>query len=115
MPVSGNRPIVLARYLALAWCALIVYASLHPFSGWRSTGVSPWGFLTAAWPRYWTGFDLVANVAVYLPLGFFFMSGAAFLTRTDHRICAGDLVWRTPQSVPGNAAELVAQSRSVQS
>ena len=71
MPVSGNRPIVLARYLALAWCALIVYASLHPFSGWRSTGISPWGFLPAAWPRYWTGFDLVANVAVYLPLGFF--------------------------------------------
>ena len=63
MPVSGNRPIVLARYLALAWCALIVYASLHPFSGWRSTGISPWGFLTAAWPRYWTGFDLGANVA----------------------------------------------------
>lgn len=75
MPVSGNRPIVLARYLALAWCALIVYASLHPFSGWRSTGVSPWGFLPAAWPRYWTGFDLVANVAVYLPLGFFLCLG----------------------------------------
>ncbi len=75
MPVSGNRPIVLARYLALAWCALIVYGSLHPFSGWRSTGISPWGFLDAAWPRYWTGFDLAANVAVYLPLGFFLCLG----------------------------------------
>ncbi len=67
----GRRPLVLARYLALAWCGLIVYGSLHPFSGWRDTGVSPWIFLEGDWPRYWTAFDLIANVAVYLPLGFF--------------------------------------------
>jgi hypothetical protein len=28
-------------------------------------------FLEGGWPRYWTVFDLLANVAVYLPLGFF--------------------------------------------
>jgi VanZ family protein len=64
-------PILLARYLALAWCGLVIYASLHPFSGWHDTGISPFAFLEGAWPRYWTAFDLVTNVAVYLPLGFF--------------------------------------------
>ena len=71
MSEHGNRPVILARYLALAWCGLIAYASLHPFSGWRDNGVSPWAFLEADWPRYWTVFDLLSNVAVYLPLGFF--------------------------------------------
>ena len=63
-------PIVLARYLALAWCGLIIYGSLHPFTGWRDSGASPLAWLEGGWPRYWTGFDLAANVAVYLPLGF---------------------------------------------
>ena len=71
MPHPGRGPILLSRYLALAWAGLVVYASLHPFAGWRDTGVSPMAFLEGGWPRYWTVFDLVANVAVYLPLGFF--------------------------------------------
>ena len=69
MKTSG--PALLARYLALAWCGLVVYGSLHPFSGWRDTGVSPFAFLEGGWPRYWTVFDLAANIVVYLPLGFF--------------------------------------------
>ncbi|HMU99802.1 MAG TPA: VanZ family protein [Rhodocyclaceae bacterium] len=69
----------LARYLALAWCGLIVYASLHPFSGWRDTGASPLAFLDAGWPRYWTVFDLSVNVAVYLPLGFLITLGLSRL------------------------------------
>ena len=72
MPNHARSSIVLARYLALAWFGLVIYGSLHPFSGWRDTGVSPLAFLEGGWPRYWTGFDLAANVAVYLPLGFFF-------------------------------------------
>lgn len=71
MAHSGRGPILLSRYLALAWCGLVVYGSLHPFTGWRDTGVSPLAFLDGGWPRYWTAFDLIANVAVYLPLGFF--------------------------------------------
>ena len=63
-------PVLLARYLALAWLGLVIYGSLHPFSGWRDTGVSAFAFLEGAWPRYWTTFDLATNVAVYLPLGF---------------------------------------------
>ena len=71
MAHHGRGPILLSRYLALAWCGLVVYGSLHPFTGWRDTGVSPIAFLEGGWPRYWTVFDLAANVAVYLPLGFF--------------------------------------------
>ena len=71
MTEHGRGPILLARYLALAWFGLVVYGSLHPFSGWRLAGDSPIAFLDGAWPRYWTVFDLATNVAVYLPLGFF--------------------------------------------
>ena len=68
--MDTRGPVLLARYLALAWLGLIIYGSLHPFSGWRDTGGSPFAFLEGGWPRYWTSFDLAANVAVYLPLGF---------------------------------------------
>src|SRR5574343_701125 len=71
MSAHGRGPILLSRYLALAWLGLIVYGSLHPFSGWRDSGASPIAFLDAGWPRYWTVFDLLANVAIYLPRGFF--------------------------------------------
>lgn len=71
MTQHGRGPILLARYLALAWCGLIVYGSLHPFSGWRDSGVSSFAFLEGEWPRYWTSFDLLTNIAVYVPLGFF--------------------------------------------
>jgi len=56
----------------LSWLygALIVYASLYPFVGWRIPGVGPFDFLLLGWPRYWTTFDLVANLLGYLPLGF---------------------------------------------
>jgi VanZ family protein len=67
----------LPRYLAIAYLALIVYASLHPFSGWRASGISPFVFLDAAWPRYWTSFDLLINVAAYLPFGFFLAQSLA--------------------------------------
>jgi VanZ family protein len=66
-----RRPFLLPRYLALVYLALVVYASLHPFSGWRAPGLSPFSFLDASWPRYWTVFDLMINAVAYLPLGFF--------------------------------------------
>lgn len=68
--LSATHPSALPRYLALAYSALIIYASLHPFSGWRDPGLPVFVFLDAAWPRYWTGFDLVVNILIYLPLGF---------------------------------------------
>ncbi len=69
--MDTRGPVILARYLALAWLGLVIYGSLHPFSGWLDKGISPFAFLEGGWPRYWTVFDLVANVAVYVPLGFF--------------------------------------------
>jgi VanZ family protein len=56
--------------LALATVCLIVYASLYPFADWRNQGISPLRFLTAPFPRYWTGFDVGINLAGYAPLGF---------------------------------------------
>nr|WP_301334708.1 VanZ family protein [Variovorax dokdonensis] len=56
--------------LALAYAALIVYASLYPFGDWRDQGIVPWAFVTAPLPRYWTGFDVGINIAGYVPLGF---------------------------------------------
>lgn len=56
--------------LAAAYAALVVYASLYPFSGWRDQGIAPWAFLSSPWPKYWTWFDLVANTVGYMPLGF---------------------------------------------
>ncbi|HEU4351869.1 MAG TPA: VanZ family protein [Burkholderiales bacterium] len=49
---------------------LVVYASLYPLSGWRNVGISPFAYLFEPWPRYVTAFDIVANVAGYLPFGF---------------------------------------------
>jgi len=56
--------------LAQAYIALIVYASLYPFTGWRDQGIAPWAFLPSPLPKYWTGFDVAANALGYLPLGF---------------------------------------------
>jgi VanZ family protein len=70
--VTANypRPSPLARYLLLAYVLLVVYASLHPFSGWRDQGAGAFAYLGGAFPRYITAFDLVTNFAAYLPLGF---------------------------------------------
>jgi VanZ family protein len=56
--------------LSLLYVVLIVYASLYPFDHWRDQGISPWAFLLAPWPKYWTGFDVLSNVLGYAPLGF---------------------------------------------
>lgn len=56
--------------LAQAYALLIVYASLYPFEGWRDQGIAPWAFLGSPWPRWWTGFDVAANLVGYAPLGF---------------------------------------------
>lgn len=57
--------------LALSYTALIVFASLFPFSGWRAQGISPWEFFSARIPPpYWSWFDVNANWLGYAPLGF---------------------------------------------
>jgi hypothetical protein len=58
-----------ASPLAWLYAALIVYASLYPFTGWRVPGVSVANYLTLPWSRWWTWFDLVSNLLGYVPLG----------------------------------------------
>lgn len=60
----------LAATLALAYALLIAYASVYPLTEWHASGAPLSAFLTAAWPRYYSAFDLGLNVAAYLPLGF---------------------------------------------
>ncbi|OGA26975.1 MAG: hypothetical protein A3I01_07590 [Betaproteobacteria bacterium RIFCSPLOWO2_02_FULL_65_24] len=68
--MAEERASPLARYLLLAYALLTVYASLHPFSGWRDLGIEPFAFISAPPPRYLLVFDLVANVLGYAPFGF---------------------------------------------
>src|ERR1035441_10790701 len=56
--------------LTWLYVALIVYASLYPFSGWRVPGVGLLDFMLLGWPHWWTWFDLVSNLFGYMPLGF---------------------------------------------
>jgi VanZ family protein len=66
--------------LAQAYVALIVYASLYPFTGWRDQGLPAWEFLRSPLPpKYWTGFDVGINVAGYVPFGF--LLALSFLRR----------------------------------
>lgn len=55
--------------LTLLYSALIVYASLYPFEGWRLPRVPLMQFITLPWPRWWTSFDLISNLLGYMPLG----------------------------------------------
>jgi VanZ family protein len=56
------------RFLALAYLALLIYASLFPFSGW-TTPAKPFEFLAPAWPHHWRRVDMLINVLAYVPLG----------------------------------------------
>jgi VanZ family protein len=70
--------------LAQAYVALIVYASLYPFTGWHDQGPDPWAFLWSPLPKYWTGFDVGINIAGYIPLGF--LLALSFLRRGGQRL-----------------------------
>lgn len=100
--------------LTWIYAVLIVYASLYPFENWRFQGISPWAFLAAPLPRYWTGFDLVSNVVGYAPFGFLL---ALALRRTHRRwpaivlatllaallsLCMESLQMLLPVRVPSN-------------
>lgn len=68
--MAGEQSSTLARYLFVAYLLLVVYASLHPFSGWRDRGLPPFAFLAAPLNRPVPAFDVVVNVLGYVPLGF---------------------------------------------
>lgn len=56
--------------LALALAALVVYASLYPFTGWRwPTTRGEFGALQLPWPPWRDTFDEASNLLAYIPLG----------------------------------------------
>lgn len=61
---------MLVRILFAVYLLLIVYVSLHPFSGWRHLGISPFDYLFSPWARIGSAFDVAVNVIGYVPFGF---------------------------------------------
>ena len=60
----------MARWGAALYALALAYGTLYPLSDWRNVGARAFDFLSdPLLPRYWTWFDLLANVAMYLPLG----------------------------------------------
>jgi VanZ family protein len=56
--------------LALAFAALVAYASLYPFSGWRwPPAQGGLELLQLPWPPWRNRFDEVSNLLGYVPLG----------------------------------------------
>ena len=85
--------------LAGLYAALIAYASLYPFTGWRDPGLSPWAFVGQPWPRWWTHFDLVSNLLGYLPLGA--LACGALLRTGRSRGAAVLLAWAAGAALSG--------------
>lgn len=58
------------HYILVAYGAVIVVASLYPFTGWRGALADTADFLFASMPRYITRNDVSTNLLAYLPLGY---------------------------------------------
>jgi len=62
-----------AAPLAGVYAALVLYASLYPFTGWRwPPGPSLGALLALPWPPWRDPFDVWSNVLGYMPLGALF-------------------------------------------
>lgn len=65
-----------AAPLAWTYAALVLYASLYPFSGWRwPPGQSLQALLALPWPPWRDPFDLWANLLGYAPWGLLCLLG----------------------------------------
>jgi VanZ family protein len=95
--------------MAWACVALIVYASLHPFSDW-AWPAGGWRALWLPWPHYIGAFDVMANVLGYLPLGFF-IAAARFSRQRPRMAALGVTVWRA--ALLSYAMELLQQALPV--
>ena len=91
MPAPAHKTVALP--LVLAYAALIVYASLYPFTGWRDQGIAPWAYIVAPWPKYWTGFDIAVNIVGYMPFGF--LVALARLRSRPERTGLAAVLWAT--------------------
>ena len=76
----------MASVMAVLWVALIVYASLYPFAGWRiPPGVGASEMLRLPWTRWISGFDPISNLLGYLPLGLLLALGSRHKQRSRLR------------------------------
>ncbi len=91
MPAPAHKTVALP--LVFAYAALIVYASLYPFTGWRDQGIAPWAYIVAPWPKYWTAFDIWVNVVGYMPFGF--LVALALLRSRPERSGLSAVLWAT--------------------
>ena len=67
---AASRHRSTALPLAMAFAALVVYASLYPFMGWRWPAVQDASaLLQLPWPPWRSRFDEAANLIGYVPLG----------------------------------------------
>ncbi|MDR1463575.1 MAG: VanZ family protein [Azoarcus sp.] len=64
----------LLRYFAIAYTVLLIYACLHPLSGWQMNGLPMFDYLIAPWQKYINRGDIVVNILGYIPLGFLALS-----------------------------------------
>ena len=62
------RPFSLARQSLVIVVCIIAYASLRPFDNWRDPGRYPFEYLFAT-PNFRAPFDVLLNIAGYIPLG----------------------------------------------
>lgn len=70
MSTARPRHVSLAALLALAFIALVAYASLYPFEGWQWPQGNPKRLaLLLPWSRYYSSFDNAANLVGYMPMG----------------------------------------------
>jgi VanZ family protein len=70
---------------------MVIYASLYPFTDWRDQGLSPFTFINAPLPRYWTGFDVGVNLLGYAPLGFLLALSALRSGHAKHAVSVAAL------------------------
>ena len=66
---SHSHSTRLPQYFAVLYGAMIVYASLGPFSAWMLPIPGTPYFLFAPWPPRYSRFDIAINVIAYAPFG----------------------------------------------
>lgn len=116
LPRLGRQQRSSATPLTLAWVALVLYASLYPFSGWRwPPGLSFADLLQLPWPPWSVPVDVAFNALGYAPLGALLLlalkrsgvsMGWAFLTALALPVGLSYATEVTQQFLPGRHPSL---------
>ena len=93
---------------------MVIYASLYPFTDWRDQGLSPFTFINAPLPRYWTGFDVGVNLLGYAPLGFLLALSALRSGHAKHAVSVAALAAAFLSLSNGDLAKLFAVTCAIE-